>query len=424
MPVSSPASPQLAHASPAPCRGSYADGFAPVAEAFAGHFARSGDRELREIGAALTVYHRGVCVVDLRGGVTDVATAAPWQTDTRLVVYSVTKGLAAMGLALLADRGLLEWDAPVATYWPGFAQAGKAAITCRVLANHQAGLCALDEPLTLADCVDPARYGWLVSALERQKPLWEPGSDQGYHAITFGFYVRELFERIAGESLGTFLERELFGPLGADVSLGTPASVDARIATVYPPSKGQRVVKMLASAIVGGNAEARVLRSTLARDSLVRRAFFNPKEAEPHLWNEAPIRRSELASGSATASAHGLARAYLPFAFGGSVDGRAYLKPASLAPLYERQGWSERDRVLQKPIGWSQGFVKEETSLFSPERAAFGHPGIGGALGFCDPKNQLTIGYVPSRLDWRVRSPRALALCRALYECAPVRDTR
>ncbi len=401
---------------PAPCQGSYADGFAPLARAFSAHF-----QEGLEVGAALTVYHRGQCVVDLWGGAADVALGAPWRRDTRIVVFSVTKGLAAMALALLADRGKLEWDAPVASYWPGFARAGKAAITCRTLFNHQAGLAGLDTPLTLDDCVLPERYARLVDILERQPPLWEPGTAQGYHAITFGMYARELFERIAGESMGGFLRRELFEPLEADVSLGTPASVDARIATLYPPTAPYRLLKMFASAVVGNNAEERVLRATLARDSMTRRAFFNPKGAEPAEWNKPKVRRAELASGSATASAHGLARAYLPFASGGVAAGRAYLRPETLAPVYERQGWSERDLVLQKPLGWSQGFLKEETSLYSPTRESFGHAGIGGSLGWCDPVRELTFGYVMNRLDWRVRSPRALALCRALYECEPVR---
>ena len=193
--------------SPAPVLGSYADGFAPLAEAFATHL-----RDGRELGAGLTVYHHGRCVVDLWGGLADEARRAPWRRDTRAVVFSVTKGLTAMALALLADRGKLEWDAPVATYWPGFARAGKERITCRTLFNHRAGLAGLDTKLTLDDLVLPERAAFVLDVLERQRPLWEPEKDQGYHAITFGMYARELFERIAGERLGAFLERELFGP--------------------------------------------------------------------------------------------------------------------------------------------------------------------------------------------------------------------
>lgn len=414
---------RLSHASPSPCHGAYAEGFAPVAEAFAAHFREGEPRETREIGASFAVYHRGECVVDLWGGHADVRNRTPWLRDSRIVVFSVSKGLTAMAFALLADRGAFDWDAPVADHWPGFAQAGKEAITVRTLLNHQAGLCALDEPITLADCVDEERRAFLVDVIERQRPLWEPGKDQGYHAITFGLYAGELFARIAGESVGTFLQRELFAPLGADVSLGTPASVDARMATLYAPPKPLRIVKMLASTVVGANAEDRVLRATIARGSLSRRAFFNPRDAEPPVWNDLRVRRAELPSGSATASAQGIARAYLPFSLGGAYGGKRYLRAESLLPLAERQGWSPRDRVLQKALGWSQGFLKEEPTVFSPTRASFGHAGIGGSLGWCDPERQLTIGYAMNRLDWRVRSPRAIALCRALYECDPVRAT-
>jgi CubicO group peptidase (beta-lactamase class C family) len=411
----------LANRAPAPARGAYADGFAPLAERFAAQV-----RDGAEIGAGLTVYHRGRCVVDLHGGLADASTGRPWERDTRLVVFSVTKGLVAMALALLADRGKLDWDAPVASVWPEFAAAGKGAITLRTLFNHEAGLLGPGVGLTLDDCLDPGRAAYVSRVLAEARPLWEPGRAQGYHAISYGLYASEVFTRIAGESVGTFLTRELFAPLGADVSLGTPAEHDARIATLYPPPTLRRVVNMVGALARGDNAESRVLRATLAPTSLVRRAFFEPRVGAAGLstYNDEPVRRAELAWASATASAHGVARAYLPFALGGSVEGRTYLRGDTLAPVYARQGWSERDLVLQKPLGWSQGFLKEEAHLFSPTPESFGHAGMGGALGWCDPVHGLTFGYVMNRLDWRVRSPRAVALCRALYDSPAVRDAR
>ena len=408
----------LSNPAPAPCGGSYADGFAPLAEQFATQV-----RDGAEVGAGLTIYQRGACVVDLWGGLADVERAQPWARDTRIVVFSVTKGLAAMALALLADRGQLDWDAPVATYWPGFAAANKGAITVRTLVNHRAGLVGIDHPLTLDDCVVPERHAALVALLEAQAPVWSPGEAQGYHAVTFGMYVGELFARIAGESIGAFLQRELFTPLGADVSLGTPEAVDERIATLYPPATWSRVLRMLAATVRPGSNEGRIARASLGPGGVPRKAFLNPRmPGGMGAYNSPSVRRAELAWASATASAHGLARSYLPFALGGTVDGRAYLRGASLAPVYDRQGWAERDLVLQKPIGWSQGFLKEETRLFSPNRESFGHAGMGGALGWCDPVAELTFGYVMNRADWRVRSPRAVALCHALYACPAVRD--
>ena len=405
----------LPNPAPAPCGGSYADGFAPVVERFAAQV-----RDGAEIGAAFAVYQRGRRVVDLWGGSADLEHAVPWAADTRIVVFSVTKGLTAMALALLADRGQLAWDAPVASYWPGFAAKGKQAITVRELVNHRAGLVGLDEPLTMDDCVLPERRERLVHALEQQRPAWQPGTAQGYHAITFGMYVRELVERIAGRDLGELLRRELFEPLEAEVSLGTPAELDARVATLYPPRTATRLFHMIGAAVRGGSAEGRITRAVLGRGSLPRAAFGNPRAGVAE-YNTPRVRRAVLAWASATASAHGLARAYVPFASGGAAFGRTYLRAETLAPVHARQSWSERDLVLQKPIGWSQGFLKDETTLFSPNPEAFGHAGMGGALGWCDPVRELALGYVMNRLDWRVRSPRAIALCHALYACEPVR---
>lgn len=405
---------------PSPARGTLEPGFEPVARVFAAHLETK-----QEIGASLCVYHRGRCVVDLWGGLADVATHRPWEEETRINVFSVTKGLAAMALHLLADRGQLDWSAPVSRYWPGFARAGKEAIDVATLLGHRGGLAYLDAPLGLSDCIDDTKKAKVLDALETQRPAWTPGADQGYHALTFGMYAKELFERIAKESMGTFLRRELFEPLGSDAFLGTPASEDAHVATLYPPSTGARVAKMVASSLLfPQSTEAFVARATLRKDSIGRRAFLNPKADLPGgigAYNSVAVRRAEMPWGNATASARGLARAYLPFAQGGEHAGRRFLRAETIAPAYRRTGWSERDLVLQKPLGWTNGFLKEERHVFSPTVESFGHAGMGGALGWCDPVQRLTIGYAMNRMDFRVRSPRALALCHALYECEPLR---
>ncbi len=404
---------------PGPALGGYADGYERVARVFARHLAQG-----LEVGASLAVYRRGEPVVDLWGGLTD-RRGEPWRRETRVVVFSVTKGLMAMALQLLADRGALAWDREVADYWPGFARAGKERVTVRQLANHVAGLPYLDRALTLAQCVDPSRAGEVLDALEAQPLAWAPGTGQGYHATTFGLYMRELFERIAEEPVGAFLRRELFEPLGADVSVGTPASEDARIAEVIPPATPGRVARMIGAAVLTPRStEAHVLKTSLARGSIGRRALLNPSPGRGgvHAYNRPPARRAALMWASATATADGVARAYLPFASGGVHAGRRYLKESTLTPIYRRQGWAERDRVVQKAMGWSQGFLKEERHMFSPNPESFGHAGMGGALGWADPVEELTFGYAMNRLDWRVRSPRALALCHALYECDALRD--
>jgi CubicO group peptidase (beta-lactamase class C family) len=274
--------------------------------------------------------------------------------------------------------------------------------------------------MTLDDYMDPKRAELLREALEQQAPEWTPGTDQGYHAITFGMYARELFERIAGEDMGAFLRREIFEPTGSDVWLGTPPSEDSRFATLYPPPAGARVANMVGRAVTEPTSmEARVFRAVLDARSTARRAFLNASTPKNDLtaYNRAPARRAVLAWGSATGSDHGVARAYLPFASRGVLGEKTYLKAESIAPAYRRAGWSDRDRVLQKPIGWTNGFLKEERHIFCPNPESFGHAGMGGSLGWCDPVEELTLGYAMNKMDWRVRSLRAMELCHSLYDC-------
>lgn len=395
-----------------PISGQYAPAFEPLAEQFARHF-ESGE----EIGASLCVYHRGERVVDLWGGVADAQTKAPWTADTLIVVFSCTKGLAAMALNLAAERGLFAWDRPVADYWPAFAQNGKGAITVRQLFNHRAGLATLSTPLTLEQVCDPARTEENRSILAAQKPAWETDAQQGYHAISFGLYADAFFEIVAGEPLNTFLHRELLDPVGADVFVGTPPEQDARVATLYPVPNLKRVANMVVAAVRGGTTEANVARSFL-RGGVAKSALLNPRAANGmHDYNRPPARRRCLSWASATASARGLARAYTPWSMDGVFQGKRYIAESTIASVIPRQGWSDRDLVLGKPLGWAQGFLKEEEHIYSPNRESFGHAGMGGSLGWCDPKARLGFGYVMNRCDWRIRSPRALALCKALYRC-------
>lgn len=395
-----------------PLQGYFSPAFEPLAAQFATAFTTG-----QEIGASLCVYHRGDMVVDLWGGLADRASAAPWTADSLIVVFSVTKGLAAMALNLAAERGLFAWDRPVADYWPAFAQAGKHRITVRQLFNHRAGLAAITAPLTLAQFCDPAQADATRALLAAQPAAWAPDASQGYHALSFGMYADAFFEMACGEPLGTFLHREYLDPLQADVFMGTPAAQDARVATLYPVTTPQRVGHMVLAALRGGSTESNVARSFL-RGGLAKTALTNPPTPGGlQAYNLPPVRRNCLSWASATATARGLARAYVPWSVGGLWQGHRYVAEATITPITQRQGWSECDLVLGKPLGWAQGFLKEDDGVFSPNRASFGHPGMGGALGWCDPTAQLSLGYTMNHCDWRVRSPRALALCQALYRC-------
>jgi CubicO group peptidase (beta-lactamase class C family) len=393
-------------------RGEVAREFEPVRRVFSESLRRG-----EEWGAALCIWHEGRVVVDVWGGAADRSRGTPWEEGTLATLFSSTKGLVALGFLMLADRGRLDYDAPVARYWPELATHGKGALTVRTLLNHRAGLITVDEPLTLERIArSPDEVAHLLA---RQQPRWAPGTDQGYHAVTYGLYAAELFRRIAGESVGVFLAREVAQPLGADVYIGLPAALDDRVAHNHPATWAERALRIVPKLLFDPRRDGRVYRQ-VAFGGDAAAAFANPRELGPRgidNFNRSDVRRMELPWCNGIASARGLCRVYAVLANGGSLDGVRLVDASAIEPLLQRQSWSARDRVLRKPVGWSQGFLKEETSLFSPNPESFGHAGAGGALGWCDPKARLAIGYVTSKMDHRVRSRRALALARAAYAC-------
>jgi len=392
--------------------GSVSPKFERVRATFRENFERRG-----EWGAAIHVWHDGREVVDLWGGLASRERGTDWTSDTMATVFSSTKGLVALSFLMLADRGEVDYDARVTDYWPEFGERSKGAITVRTLLNHRAGLVGIDAPITL-DALENDLDS-VARLLSQQRPHWEPGTDQGYHGVTFGLYASELFKRIAGESIGTFLAREVAGPLGADVYLGLPEQLEGRVATNYPATTTERLFKIVPKLLFHRGTEGRVYRN-VAFGGDARKAFTNPRELGPlgiHNFNSRRVHALELAWANAIASARGLCRVYSALANGGSIDGVRLVAENTIQPVLARQSWSELDRVLCKPIGWSQGFLKEETRLFSPNPKSFGHPGAGGALGWCDLENKLAIGYVMNKMDHRIRSPRAIALCHAVYNC-------
>lgn len=384
-------------------------GFGPVADAFRENLARRG-----ELGAAVSVWVDGRHVVDLHGGFADRARTRPWGPDTTQLLFSATKGVVATAFLQLASRGIADLDAPLTDWWPTLQAAADHGITVRTLLNHRAGLAALDRPVSLDDLEAWSRGepdGAVLQALEAQRPLWEPGTAQGYHGVTYGLYTQELFRRITGESLGSWVRREIAGPLGADLHLGLPASEQARVSELVPNGPSSLFREILPRVVGSRSVEGRIYRRFLNRASPVRRAFANPRELGPRgvqNFGTARVRAMELPWASAVGSARGLARVYQ-----GLVSGEL-VPVGDLAPVRTAQTWAW-DRVLCKPMGFSQGWVKDELHLYSPSPDAFGHPGAGGALGFADPANGIAFGYVMNRMDFRLRSPRSLALARAVY---------
>jgi CubicO group peptidase (beta-lactamase class C family) len=380
-------------------QGSVRPVFDRVREAFLDNFTRR-----RELGGACGVYHQGEPVVDVWGGVRDARTGEAWLRDTMVIVYSATKGLAAMTLALAHSRGWLDYEAPVAAYWPEFAQRGKARITVRQLLAHQAGLYALDTPLDRALVGDPDR---LASVLARQAPAWEPGTRQGYHAITLGFYQGELLRRIdpRHRTLGRFFHDEIAVPLGLDLYIRLPADIpDTRFARMVHPSWVD---------IVHG-FPLRLAVDTFNRRSKIVRALRG---------SELPIdaarvyaRDLEVPSGGAVGTARAIARAYGVFAAGGRELG---LRPETLdllaAPAVPPARGFYDECMKAHDVQFSLGFMKPSASFRFGSPRAFGAPGAGGAFGYADPAVGIGYGYVTNRMGTYLSGdPRDVALRSAL----------
>jgi CubicO group peptidase (beta-lactamase class C family) len=369
--------------------------FARVREAFAANFERG------EVGAALAVYVDGRTVVDLWGGFADAARTRPWSRDTIANVYSTTKGMTAICAHRLVEQGKLDLDAPVARYWPEFAQAGKQDLPVRYLLTHQAGLAAISKP------VDPAkRYDWsyLVRALAEQKPWWEPGSAHGYHALTFGYLVGEVVRRVSGRSLGTFFRDEVAGPLGLDFAIGTPASEDARIAEMLPaPPPPPGAPNPFAAA--AANPE-----------SLVGRAFANPP-AQAGAVNTRAWRGAEIPAANGHGTARALARVYGALAQGGALDGVRVLARESIERASAEQVFGT-DLVLSPlPTRFGLGFMLTQPMIpFGPNPRTFGHPGAGGSIAFADPDARAGFAYVMNQMQMGLAGDaRGFGLIREVY---------
>ena len=379
-------------------------GFEPVRSTFADNFARR-----RELGGACCAYHRGEKVVDLWGGVRNKQTGEPWEGRTMVIVYSATKGLAAMTLALAHSRGWLDYEERVSTYWPEFAQQDKGRITVRQLLAHQAGLYALDEPLDRALVADLDR---LAAVLARQKPAWEPGTRQAYHGITLVFYESELLRRIdpRHRSLGQFFEDEIASPLELDLYIRLPDSIpNTQLAVMTRPT----LVQML------HGFPPRLAFDAMNRRSKISRALRGSElpHDEPHIY----ARNLEVPSGGAVGTARAIARAYSVFATGGRELGlrRETLELLSAPAVPPSRGFYD-ECMKAHGVQFSLGFMKSTPALPFGSASSFGSPGAGGALGFADPAAGVGYAYVTNGMGTRLSGdPRDVALRETLYRALP-----
>ncbi|MFJ8016318.1 serine hydrolase domain-containing protein [Streptomyces sp. NPDC096339] len=380
--------------------GSVAEGFEPVREAFVRNFEVLGDR-----GAAVAVYRDGRKVVDLWGGTKDAdggEGAEPWGEDTAQIVRSATKGVAAAVPLLLHQRGLLDLDAPVGSYWPEFKTGGKEKTLVRDLLSHRAGVPALDRGLTVAEAADGVSGAHAVAA---QRPFWEPGTEHGYHAQTFSWLVSELVLRATGRTIGSFLAEEIAEPLGLDFWIGLPEAEAHRVGRVAPVDPPER------AGLLKTRPRRNVSEAYADPDSLTRRAFaaIDPQPDE----NDPVYQAAELPGSAGIGTARALARFY-GATIGVVEDGARVFTPETTA-LAGRELSSGPDRVLVVNTRFGPGYMLHGPSspLLSP--ASFGHPGRGGSLAFADPEAGIGFGYVTNAHAKSVTAdPRAQALVRAL----------
>jgi CubicO group peptidase (beta-lactamase class C family) len=371
--------------------------FRRVREAFAENFARQG-----EVGAAVAVTIDGKPVVDLWAGHADSARTRPWTRDTIVNIASATKGPTAICAHHLADRGLLDLDAPVATYWPEFAQAGKAAIPAHLLLSHRAGLPAIETPLPTEALYD---WGTMTRALAAQSPWWEPGTRHGYHAFTFGWLVGEVVRQITGKSLGRYWRDEVAQPLGIDCHIGLPAEHDARVAEfipIPPPPPGET------------DPEEELLKNA---GPMVQKALNNPPKTVADM-NTPSWRQAEIPAGNAHTNARALARVYGALACGGEVDGVQVLSPDSIERARAEQASGPDAVLFGLPTRFGLGFSlpPEGAGFGSSSGSALGCPCAGGSIGFADPGAHIGFGYTMNQMQPGMPvDPRALRIIDALY---------
>ena len=377
--------------------GMVAPGFEKVREVFEANW------EDIEVGAGYSVVSKGETVVDLWGGWQDRDCTRPWEEDTLVNVYSTTKGMGSLVVAMLADEGRLDYDARVVDYWPEFGAEGKDRVTVAQLLSHQAGLCGVDEKLTVEDLYD---WDKMVNLLAAQKPHWKPGTGAGYHAVNWGYLPGEIVKRITGKTLGTLFHEKVAVPLNADFYIGLPDSEMGRVSDMIGPNHAR--IKPKPS---DGPPPKMPLLYAIA---LMNPSIRPYADASSYAW-----RKAEIAAANGQANARGIARVYGALANGGKIDGIRLISPEGIkAAIKEEVGLDQIDLALGVPTRRGRGYILNAAGMYGSNPDAFGHGGAGGSSGFADPEANIGIGYAMNQMEADpLAPPRSYKLMKATYAC-------
>jgi CubicO group peptidase (beta-lactamase class C family) len=374
------------------------EGFGKVVDAFRTNFA-----EHAELGAAFALRVGGELVVDIHAGVADKRSGRPWTADTLALVFSTTKGIAAICAARLVEGGRLDLATPVAAYWPEFAANGKEAVTVAQVLSHQAGLPTIDGRPTMEDvlAVQP-----MVDALAEQAPLWPPGTAHGYHAITYGWLVGELVRRVDGRRIGQYLQEEICEPLGVDCWIGLPESEEDRVSRLRgaPRPTGEDLEfmrKVAGPGTLGGRALTLNGALLAVGDDMA--------------WNSRALHATEMPAANGITDARALATIYA--ATVGPVDGVRLLHPPTVDAFRAEQS-NGPDECLVTTTRFGAGFMLDGPMAPMLGPGSFGHPGAGGSLGYADPEAGVGYGYVMNQMGGGIAGdPRTLTLNDAVRAC-------
>jgi CubicO group peptidase (beta-lactamase class C family) len=367
------------------------DRFNSVKEAFQRNF----ENDL-EVGASFAVTIDGKHVIDIWGGYANAEKTRPWEQDTIVNVYSTTKVMTSICIHILIDRGLLDLEAPVAKYWPEFAQAGKEKLPVKYLLSHTSGLAGWDKKFRTKKL-----YNWdlMVELLAAQKPWWEPGTKSGYHTVTFGYLLGELIRRITKKTVGTFFREEVAEPLKADFYIGVPEEQFGRIADLIPPPP------------IDLSSFGEIDPKSVAMRSLIN-PMIDVSETRTKEW-----RMAEIPAANGHGNARSVSRITAALACGGQLDGVHLLSENEIKKSIEEQSYGT-DLVLNTPIRFGLGWGLQSKELpLGPNENLFYWGGYGGSVVVVDLDEKMSIAYVMNKMvSTLTGDPRSENLVTALYQ--------